>query len=122
MKTYTCSCGQLVFFQNVTCVNCKRELGFLPDSLQLTSLEPAGNDLWRPTAKQADGSLYKKCQNYAKEGVCNWMIPEPEQASSFCASCRLNEVIPDLSSEQNRNSWARIENAKRRLVYSLIRL
>ena len=49
------------------------------------------------------------------------MIPQDEQ-DAFCASCRLNEIIPDLSNERNLNSWARIERAKRRLVYSLIRL
>jgi len=49
------------------------------------------------------------------------MIPQSEK-DLFFASCRLNEIIPDLSNEQNRSSWARIENAKRRLVYSLIRL
>jgi hypothetical protein len=49
------------------------------------------------------------------------MIPQYEK-DIFCASCRLDEMIPDLSDEQNRNLWARIENAKRRLVYSLIRL
>lgn len=121
MKTYTCVCGQLLFFQNVVCVNCKRELGFLPDSLWLTSLEPGSDNLWRPTAKAVRGALYKKCRNYAARQVCNWMVPLLEN-DEFCASCRLNEIIPDLSSDQNRNLWALIENAKRRLVYSLIRL
>jgi hypothetical protein len=121
MKTYTCVCGQLIFFQNAACVNCSREIGFLPDLLWLTSLDPAGDGLWRPTAKEAQGVLYKKCQNYAEAGVCNWMVAQEEQ-EIFCVSCRLNEIIPDLSSEQNRELWARIEGAKRRLVYSLIRL
>ena len=30
MKTFSCTCGQLVFFQNVFCIACKKELGFLP--------------------------------------------------------------------------------------------
>jgi hypothetical protein len=122
VKTYTCACGQLIFFQNVTCVNCNRELGFLPDLLWLTSLDPVGNGVWRPTAVQAQSMPYRKCENYAVGHVCNWMIPQEEQEATFCASCRLNEIIPDLSNEQNRGRWAKIENAKRRLVYSLIRL
>jgi hypothetical protein len=121
MKTYRCVCGQLIFFQNAACLHCIRELGFLPDLLRLTSLDQVSNGLWQPSAEEARGALYKKCQNYAAAGVCNWMIPQNEN-ESFCASCRLNEIIPDLSSEQNRNLWARIENSKRRLVYSLIRL
>jgi hypothetical protein len=103
-------------------MNCGRELGFLPDLLWLTSLDPADDGLWRPTAKEAQGILYRKCQNYSEKGVCNWMIPQEEKGGIFCASCRLNEIIPDLSDEQNRDLWAKIENAKRRLVYSLIRL
>jgi hypothetical protein len=121
MKTYTCICGQLFFFENVACVNCRRELGFLPDLLWLTSLDPESDGLWRPTAEQARSRLYKKCQNYTEAKVCNWMIPQ-EVEEAFCASCRLNEIIPDLTSEENRNLWASTETAKRRLVYSLIRL
>ena len=53
--------------------------------------------------------------------MCNWMSPQNKR-DTFCVSCRLEEIIPDLSNEQNRSLWARIENAKRRLVNSLIRL
>ncbi len=120
MKTYTCVCGQLIFFQSVSCVNCHRDLGFLPDMLLLTSLEPAENGLWRPTAEKAKDRLYRKCRDYTEEAVCNWMIPESESGEVFCASCRLNEMIPDLSEQPNRDLWARIETAKRRLVYSLL--
>jgi len=122
MKTYTCVCGQLMFFQSVTCVNCRRELGFLPGLLWLSSLDPADNGLWRPTAPQAGGQLYKKCQNYSEANVCNWMIPQRQPDEAFCLSCRLNEIIPDLTNEANRALWASTESAKRRLVYSLIRL
>jgi len=122
VKTYSCVCGQLIFFQNVTCINCGRELGFLPDSLRLASLEPAGNRLWQPTGTTGErAGLYYKCQNYAQAGVCNWMVPEKD-SDVFCRSCRLNEIIPDLSNEVNQGLWALIESAKRRLVYSLIRL
>ena len=121
MKTYTCICGQLIFFQNAACLHCNRELGFLPDSLWLTSLEPEGNDLWRPTAPEAREILYRKCRNYQEERVCNWMIPQ-KVTDQFCDSCRLNEIIPDLSNEENRDLWAGIESAKRRLIYSLLRL
>jgi hypothetical protein len=122
MKTYSCACGQLLFFQNVACVNCGRELGFLPDVRRLTSLEPAGDGKWQPSGlDQPPAAAYRKCQNYAQAGVCNWMIPEKEK-DVFCASCRLNEIIPDLSNEVNRRLWALIEGAKRRLVYSLLRL
>ncbi len=126
MKTYHCTCGQLTFFENVVCVACTRELGFLPDALLLSSLEPAGVDLFKATEPTLANRLYKKCQNYAKESVCNWMIPvgaAPEtNPEPFCASCRLNQTIPDLSREQNHELWAKMERAKRRLLYSLLSL
>ena len=126
MKTYTCICGQITFFENVTCVACGRELGFLPDATRLSSLEPAENGFFRPAEEKAKKSLYTKCRNYAKESVCNWMIPANEagaqNAEPFCLSCRLNETIPDLTIKENHALWARMETAKHRLVYSLLNL
>ncbi len=49
------------------------------------------------------------------------MIPE-NNSENFCVSCRLDEVIPDLSDERNCVLWKLIEAAKRRLVYTLISL
>lgn len=98
----------------------QRELGFLPDLLTLSAIEPVENGLFK--ALSADGhQLYKKCHNYDSESVCNWMIPETE-TSEFCQSCRLNEVIPDLSIKGNHILWAVMELAKRRLIYSLLSL
>ena len=126
MKTYTCTCGQLTFFENVTCVACGRELGFLPDALRLSSLEPAENGLFKTAEAKAQSHFYKKCQNYARESVCNWMIPtgsSPAQKDElFCVSCRLNQTIPDLSVQRNRALWTHMEAAKHRLVYSLLNL
>ena len=122
MKTYKCICGQRLFFQNAVCVNCHRELGFLPDLLWMTSLDPLEEGLWQPTAKEAKGALFRKCRNYTDFGVCNWMVSQKHEGENFCVSCRLNEIIPDLSVEQNRALWASVEVAKRRLVYTLIRL
>jgi hypothetical protein len=121
MKTYHCTCGQLIFFENVACVNCKRDIGFLPDLLCLSSLDPAENNLFRPTAREGKEKLYRKCQNYSSQSVCTWMVPEGK-TEVFCTSCRLDETIPDLSLEQNCISWKFIEIAKRRLVYTLISL
>ena len=50
------------------------------------------------------------------------MVSQTQEGESFCVSCRLNEIIPDLSVDQNRALWASVEVAKRRLVYTLIRL
>jgi len=127
VKTNTCVCGQLIFFQNVTCVNCQRQLGFLPDILAMSSLEALADGIWQPARRQQGQALlyqqdhlYRKCQNYWKENVCNWMVPK-EENEEFCVSCRLNDTIPDLTQAHNRTLWALAEGAKRRLVYSLLR-
>jgi hypothetical protein len=122
MKTFTCTCGQLVFFENVFCVACKKQLGFLPDSLTLSTIEPTADGLFAVVGQTIQNRLYKKCQNYDSESVCNWMIPVEDSTESFCQSCRLNQVIPDLSSGRNLGLWALMESAKRRLIYSLITL
>jgi hypothetical protein len=124
MRTFNCVCGELTFFENVTCVVCGRELGFLQDALSLSSLEPSGDGVFKANDGKHGKQLYKKCQNYAKESVCNWMIPigtsPGEKNDAFCVSCRLNQTIPDLSRKQNHALWLRMEVAKRRLVYSLL--
>ena len=124
MKTFNCTCGELTFFENVACVVCGRELGFLPDVLLLSSLEPAGDGVFNANDAKPGKQLYKKCQNYAKESVCNWMIPVTTSSGPgkepFCVSCRLNQTIPDLGRKQNHALWVRMEIAKRRLVYSLL--
>ena len=126
MKTFNCTCGALIFFENVSCVSCGRELGFLPDLLRLSSLEPGDGELFKANEARQDKQRYKKCQNYAKESVCNWMIPAGSPpgsgTDSFCISCRLNQTIPDLSRAENHALWLRMEVAKRRLVYSLLSL
>jgi len=124
MKTFNCVCGELIFFENVTCLVCGRQLGFLPDALTLSSLEPAGDGMFKAIAGKSGEQLYKKCQNYDKESICNWMIPASSTSGQsndpFCASCRLNQTIPDLSRIDNLALWQRMEVAKRRLIYTLL--
>jgi hypothetical protein len=122
LKTYSCICGQLIFFENVFCVACNRDLGFLPDLLCLSGIEAAPDGLFQAAGNVAPGYLYKKCRNYAQSAVCNWMIPASDEDEPYCQSCRLNLVIPDLNSDRNRQLWALMEKAKRRLIYSLTNL
>ena len=119
MRTFRCACGARVFFDNQSCLACGRELGFLPASLTLRAFDAAGDGSYR-VAGGGDGA-YRKCGNYAEHGVCNWMV-EAGDAQTLCLACRLNNVIPDLGDAANRERWAAVETAKRRLVYSLLRL
>jgi len=87
-------------------------LGYLPERGELTALEPDGTVLAAPETH------YKFCKNNAL-GVCNWMVAG---AGEFCVACRHNRVIPDLGVAGNGLLWGRIEAAKHRLFYSLLRL
>lgn len=120
MKLFTCQgCGQLLYFENYRCESCGRALGYLPDINEISALEPDESGTgWAVLA--AGGIAYKFCENNAL-GVCNWMLPA-DSPEAFCAACRHNRVIPDLSQEANGPLWGKIEAAKHRLFYSLLRL
>jgi hypothetical protein len=105
MKLFACTCQQILFFESVTCTRCGRTLAFLPDRGQVAPV-PAG---------------YRLCRNYAEQGVCNWALA-PDDPAEYCRSCRLNQVIPDLSRPGAKEAWHRLEIAKRRLVYTLVDL
>jgi hypothetical protein len=95
----------------------------------LSALEPVptnGNEADKQTAfialaPEAGGQRVRLCQNYEQHDVCNWGIPA-DSAESFCLACALNETIPNLEAADARHAWARLETAKRRLMYSLIEL
>jgi hypothetical protein len=121
MKIFRCeSCAQVVYFENTQCTNCGSVPGFLPERFQLGALAAAGDGRWRSLADNSNGPLYRMCLNYAGEQVCNWMVPEKSQAEYCSASC-LNRIIPNLGVTGNRTLWGRLEAAKHRLIYSLLR-
>jgi hypothetical protein len=122
VKAFHCdSCGSLVFFENVKCVRCGCVLGFSPYSGELAALKPDETGAWRALAQAQNDPLYHFCNNGQQHEVCNWMVaandPDP-----FCISCRLNELIPDLSQPGNLARWQKLEMAKRRVIYTIIRL
>jgi hypothetical protein len=119
MKLFHCaSCGNRLYFENVSCTQCGAELGFLPDAMQLAAIEPAGEGLWKPLGEE---KRYRKCGNYAESGVCNWMT-EPEGDAPLCRACDLNRTIPDLSVPDHLELWRALETEKRRLIYSMRKL
>lgn len=118
MKLFACqSCHQLLYFENTLCERCGRALGYLPERGDLTALEPA-QGIWRPLAK-VEG-LYRYCANFA-HGACNWLVAA-DAHEDFCLACRHNRTIPDLSLAENVAPWQKLELAKHRLIYSLLKL
>ena len=68
------------------------------------------------------GKLLAKCHNYSVHNVCNrccLLETAAANGSDLCDYCRHNDTIPDLSVSGNRERWLRLEEAKRRLLYTL---
>lgn len=121
MKTFDCNnCGERIFFENTSCLACGGMVGFVPKHLALSAFRPEMEGHYSVIG-DASGKRWKKCRNYAEANVCNWMLAADSQ-EAYCPSCRLNEVIPDLSVGNNHAHWAKMEAAKRRLIFSLLRL
>ncbi len=120
MKLFKCShCGQLLYFENSRCEKCGYQLGFVAESLQLVPLIEQPGGLFSIYGEN-DGMRYYYCANH-EYLVCNWLVPENNK-SGYCTACALNRTIPDLSNPQYRERWNTIENAKHRLIYSLLRM
>src|SRR5579862_6220906 len=117
MKTFHCTnCQNLVFFENVTCLNCQHILAYLPDERQMAALESGDDGLWHHESR-----AYRPCGNNIDYQICNWAVPV-EDPERLCRSCRLTHVIPDLSQPGNKESWHRLEIAKRRLLVTILDL
>jgi hypothetical protein len=123
MKVFHCdSCGSLIFFENVKCVHCGHTLGFLPfPPGKLSALEPGTDGNWRKLSPGLTDQFYRQCANSLQHQVCNWMISITDP-NPFCVSCRLNELIPNLSAPGNLERWHKLEIAKRRVIYTIMRL
>jgi hypothetical protein len=118
MKLFECqNCGHPLYFENTKCESCGLRLGYLPARETISALQPDG-DLWRALA--SPNERYRFCAN-AQYDVCNWLI-NAGSSEQYCAACRHNRTIPDLSIEGNRERWRRIEVAKHRLFYTLLEL
>ena len=122
MKLFKCPCcSQLLYFENTRCESCGHRLGYIPEADVLTALDPepdVGEGIWRSLADI--GGLYRFCAN-AEYAVCNWLIAIDEPGTR-CRACRHNRTIPSLKQPGAVAAWRKIEDAKHRLFYSLLRL
>ena len=123
MKLFNCQhCDALLFFENRVCGSCGSTLGYLPEQALLSALRPAPADHHGEafTATAVGGRRVRLCAN-ATSDVCNWLV-DARSGERFCAACRHNRVIPDIGRAGRLELWRRLEIAKHRLFYSLIRL
>lgn len=116
MQKFHCQCGQPIFFDSEQCLMCGARLGFDPESMVMLSLRGYGNR-WL----SSNGRGFLICDNGKRYGVCNWLVPE-EQANPLCRGCRFNRTIPNQSLPGNQQRWHRLEEGKKRLLYTLMQL
>jgi hypothetical protein len=122
VKTFSCSCGNPLFFENARCLTCGNEVGWCPTCRTLAPLLSDGQGGLR-CGQPGCGARLAKCLNYRDYDVCNRCVPispgVPPPDGGLCDYCRYNDTIPDLSVSGNREKWYRLEQAKRRLLYTL---
>lgn len=127
MTPFRCThCHAVVFFENAVCGSCGAWLAFDPAQGRMQSYQSGGDiaQPWQPlcpatAAGSGPPASTMSCLNQRQHGNCNWMVDDADQGAVLCRSCRLTRTIPDLSVPGNTARWARIEQAKRRLVYGL---
>lgn len=123
-------CQAAVFFENVQCGACGARLGHDPGQgrMQAYRSDTPEDAPWQPLgAPAAPGTpgmpdtpppATLPCANRLRHQNCNWMLDD-DAPHGLCRSCRLTRTIPDLSVPGHAQRWARIEQAKRRLVHGL---
>jgi hypothetical protein len=130
MKLFKCTCcGQLLYFENSICENCKHSLGFIAEDLNLFTLDGGdnGNYSLYGNGKSLLGRIFgdkkpqfKYCKNH-EFNVCNWLIAA-DSSNGYCRACELNHIVPNLANPEHVRQWGLIEVAKHRLIYSLLQM
>ncbi len=118
MQLFKCQhCAQVLYFENTICEKCGRKLGYLPDLGTMSATDPDGAN-WIALANPE--RRYRFCANW-ELNACNWMV-DAEDGETYCFACRHNRTIPDISVPERQIAWEKLEEAKRRLFYSIIKL
>ncbi|MBC2667263.1 putative zinc-binding metallopeptidase [Novosphingobium flavum] len=119
MRPFDCpNCGRLNHFEVRVCPACSATLGYDPEADAFRFLAD-DRTTWRERGGRPADMMV--CANNNRFGICNWLTT-PGAPNGMCRACRHNRTIPDLADPAVPPLWARVEEAKRRLFHSLIRL
>lgn len=116
MRQFRCQCGRSVFFDSDICINCGTRLGYDPAAMRMEALTPQG-DHW----STASGKPVRLCDNGVQFAVCNWVV-DASLAHALCFGCRFNRIVPNQALPGNQQRWLRLEEGKKRLLYTLMQL
>ena len=92
---------------------------FGSDTLEIRALVSAGNGLYREY-KKGPGARLRYCANEA-HGVCNWLV-RADSVRSIAPPASSTAPFPISPIPPTLLAWGEFERAKKRLVYSLLRL
>lgn len=119
MKLFRCDhCGHMLYFENTRCERCGHTLGYAPLPNRMVALD-GGPHSWQ--APHLDHRSFVFCAN-AAHGACNWLVAAEPGHDPYCRACRHNELVPAIELPADLARWQAIERAKKRLIYSLLRL
>jgi hypothetical protein len=106
-------CRNLVFFENSLCVTCGSALGFSRGEHRLVALTETdgGPHLTTPAG------VLRPCANLTL-ARCNWLAPEGAEGG-LCDACLLTLTRPSDDDKAGLASFARAEEAKRRLLFQI---
>ena len=106
-------CSREVHFNNSQCTHCSTLLVYSPFDDRMFFLDTAS-----PTHGGVSNSP-GPCSNRRSIG-CNWVSNTPS-VKGLCLSCLHTSKIPNTGTQENLDRWNRLERAKRRLFYSIIK-
>lgn len=109
MHQFACHRGHAIAFDDKRCPICGDDVGFDPRIFSMVSL-----------AAHAAVEPLRYCGN-ARWSACNWVIGA-DDPHPLCFGCRPNLIIPHLGTPENRQAWIALEQAKKHLIYQILRL
>ncbi len=81
MQLFSCAaCGQPVHFDNRSCVRCGHRLAFVPETLSMEALDPAGDPLWTLVSKPDHQARF--CANEVNDSATGQSQPVAKRLSA----------------------------------------
>jgi hypothetical protein len=119
MRSFACpNCRRLNHFEVRVCPGCNATLGYDP-GIDAFCFLADGATVWRDADGEIDDVIV--CANNNAYQICNWLVSTTDN-TPLCRACRHNRTIPDLAEPSVPARWAKIEDAKRRLFHTLLKL
>lgn len=94
---------------------CNRSLAYDFTTDDFHTLDKENNNIY----VTSDNQEIRLCDNYINYDVCNAIVPN-DSNMNLCIACQANRVIPDLSNQSSIQKWAKLEDAKRRLIRTFL--